>query len=67
MPLALSYLDVTVLGWTPTDAEWAVLAAILAGAAATVLLMGAWRRARKAFLLSLLGIALLALWFRLRR
>jgi hypothetical protein len=59
---AIDFPDVTVLGWTPTDEQWTALLAVLAGAAAALLFMALWRKARRALIAAAITAAVVYVW-----
>jgi hypothetical protein len=61
---AIDFPDVTVLGWTPSDQQWTALVAVVAGAAAAVLFLAVWRKARRAVLGALITGAVVFIWAR---
>jgi hypothetical protein len=67
LPDLIDFPDVTVGGWTPTDAQWTAATAVTVGALAALLLMLAWRRTRKAVLALVISVTLLFLWIRFWR
>jgi hypothetical protein len=64
---AIDFPDVTVLGWAPTDEQWTAFLAVLVGAAAAVLFLSIWRKARKALLGAVLTAIVVFVWARYLR
>jgi hypothetical protein len=63
---SVDFPDVVIWGWAPTDDQWIAAIAVLAGVAGVVLLMSAFRKARRVILGFAIAIVIALMWTRLR-
>ncbi len=70
IPALVRFADppgITILGWTPSADQWSTATAVAAGVLGALLVILLWRKARKAILVGVVGLALLILWIRYGR